>query len=331
MNGDNDLYLYDSQGNIQPTFAQEGGVFKEAMQYMNKAYRMDLIDPEMFTQKNEDFVAKFSNLQYLSAPSIWWNGEAVKTMLAQGVKDGGFYIIPGSSPVTWDNYGSVIAGGLMDRVMTVSKNSKYPERAMEFINFLYSEEGVLLLRNGVEGKHWVMEDGMPEFTEETLQAMKVDPQFVQKTGITAYQNIAGLSGDSRTEQGAYLDLRYNEKTMKFNVSEADIDFNSHYDVSYPGQAFVRAEEAGLTEIRYFDTTWQGLMPDLTNDMKMIQGKITNYVMPFIAKLIMSKDEAEFEANWDKGTSDISAMGYTELYQWIQEANVEALQSLSELQ
>ena len=111
MNGDNDIYLFDASGNIQPTLSEDG-IFKQALQFMNNAYRMGLCDPEMFTQKNSDFLAKNKNLQLLTLPTNWWNGDAQKTMLSQGIKDGGFFLLPQLTPITWENYGSPIAGGL---------------------------------------------------------------------------------------------------------------------------------------------------------------------------------------------------------------------------
>jgi putative aldouronate transport system substrate-binding protein len=330
MNGDNDIYLFDASGNIQPTLS-EGGIFKEALQFMNKAYRMGLCDPEMFTQKNSDFLAKNKNLQLLTLPTNWWSGDAQKTMLSQGIKDGGFYLLPQLTPVTWENYGSPIAGGLSDRVYTISKNCKNPDRAMQLINFLFSFDGNKLLRNGIQGKQWDMENGKPEYTDETLKAMQSDPQFIQRTGIGAYyNNMCGLSGESKDNNGEYLALNFTDKAIKFSVTEADKDYNTHFGVSYPGEAFVKAQEQGKTKIEFFDNTWQSLMPDQPNDMKMISGKIVNYQLSWVAKCIMSGTEADFEKNWKQGVSEMNNMGYDKLYAWIEANNKIAVEKLKAL-
>ncbi len=331
MNGDSDIYLFDASGNIQPTISENGGIFKEALQFMNKAYRLGLCDPEMFTQKNADFLAKNKNLQLLTLPTNWWNGDAQKTMLAQGIKDGGFFLLPELTPVTWENYGSPIAGGLSDRCYTISTNCKNPDRAMELINFLFSFDGNKLFRNGIQGKQWDMENGKPEYTNDTLKAMQSDPQFSQKNGIGAYyNNMCGLSGESMDNNGQYLSLSYTEKAMKFSITEADKDFNKHYGVTYPGEAFIKAQEQGKTKIQFFDNTWQNLMPDQPNDMKMISGKIVNYQLAWAAQCIMSGSEADFEKNWKRGVSDMKNMGYDKLYSWIEQNNKIAVEKLKSI-
>ena len=315
MNGFDDAYLFSPDGQIQPTFSAAGGVFKDGMKFMNKAYGMGLLDPEMFTQKNTDFLAKNKNLQLLSVPSNWWNGDAYKSMLAQGIKDGGYYMIPGSTKTVWDSCNSPVAGALMDRSYTIAKKCQYPDRAMQLLDFLFSTKGNFLMRNGIQGKHWDMENGKTEYTDATLQAMKTDTQFAQKTGIGLYNNMCGLSGDSKDENENYLSLTYTEKAIKFNVTDADKDFCSHYSVNYPGQAYLKAQDEGKTKMAFFDNTWQGLMPDQSNDIKMIKGKVTNYVLPWVAKLIMSKTDNDFEKNWTKGVEDLNAMGYDQLIKW----------------
>jgi hypothetical protein len=292
---------------------------------------MGLCDPEMFTQKNSDYMAKNVNLQYLTTPNTWWNGDAQKTMKTQGINDGGFYILPELSPVTWEGYGSPIAGGLADRVYTISKNCKNPEKAMELLNYLFSFKGNKLFRNGIQGKEWDNENGKPEYTDDTLKAMQTDPQFSQKTGIGSYyNNMCGLSADSKDENGQYLSLGYTDKAMKFNITEADKNFNTHYNVSYPGEAFVKAQQEGKTKIEFFDNTWQALMPDMPSDMKMISGKIVNYQLAWVAKCVMSASDNAFEENWAKGVADMKGMGYDKLYQWIEENNKIAVDKLKTL-
>ncbi|MEK4239955.1 extracellular solute-binding protein [Paenibacillus sp. FSL H7-0714] len=328
MDGVADAYLIDAKGNLQSNFTAEGGIFKDAMQFMNKAYNMGLVDPEMFTQKNTDFVAKVKNLQILSVQSTWWNGDAQKAMLAQGIKEGGYYQIPGLTPSVWEGYGSPILGGLSTRSFVISKNSKNPKRAMQFLNFLYSYKGSHLLNNGIEGKHWDLENGKPEFKDATLEAMKTDSTFRETSGIGLYANMIGLLGND--DSGNPLTLGSTDKAMKFNVSDADKDFNAHYGVDYPGQAFIKAQEAGKAKVEKFDTTWRDLMPEQPSDIKMIEGKISNYELPWVAKLILSKSDAEFEKMWTKGVEDMKAMGYDELMKWTIENNASAVQQVSEI-
>ena len=126
------------------------------------------------------------------------------------------------------------------------------------------------------------------------------------------------------------DLMTSEKAMKERVTEVDKGFCDHYQVSYPGEAFQKAAEEGKCNIQFFNTTWQALMPDMPDDIKLIKGKIENYSLDFVAKLILSETDEEFEKNWETGNKELEEMGFTEFYRWNQEANQKALEALKSL-
>lgn len=322
MNGSN-WTVVDPQGNATPMFSAEGGVFKNALKFLNKAYNMGLVDPESFTQKNADFLAKNKNLQLLSAPSLWWQADAQATMQAQGIKDGGFYVIPGATPHTWQGYGSKVAGALSDRVFVISKNSKHPERAMQLLNFLYSYEGSRLLASGVEGVQWNRDSGSPELTDATLEAMKTDKDFAQKTGIGLYNNLNGLSGtsnDSRDDEGNLLNLNFTAKAIATKTTEADKDFSQHYGAATPAEVFQKFNDEGKSKIDNFENTYAGFYPALPNDLQLINGKIDTYSKTWAPKLIMAKNDAEFEKIWKSGVDAMNSMGLDKQIAWELEQN-----------
>ena len=71
-------------------------------------------------------------------------------------------------------------------VYIISAQTKYPEKVMEFLNFMNSEEGMLLQRYGIEGVHYTMVDGKPRLTDEWLQKYNEDPNALKKEGIDLY-------------------------------------------------------------------------------------------------------------------------------------------------
>lgn len=68
-------------------------------------------------------------------------------------------------------------------VTLISKNCSDPEKAIQLISFLISEEGQKLIMLGVEGEHYTMENGRAVLTPETKQLMDADYQaYVQQIG-----------------------------------------------------------------------------------------------------------------------------------------------------
>ncbi|MEI6051809.1 MAG: hypothetical protein WCQ44_03820 [Opitutaceae bacterium] len=328
MNGSN-YTTVDLKGNVTPMFTDKGGVFKNAMKFLNKANALGLVDPEMFTMKNDQWQAKFKNLQLLSNPANWWNGDVVKAMTAAGIKDAGYYIVPGSMPMQWQGYGSALAGNTPTRILVISKTCKNPDKAMELINYLFTFEGARLAHSGVQDVHWSLVNGKPEIKDETFAASKSDAEFNRKSGIGIYNNMIGLGYNSRAKSGNFLGLSNTDKAIKMGVSEGDKDFNAKYGVDYPGQAFVKLAEKKKISIGYFDLTYQNLYEEKSSDLKLIDGKINDYSMSFAAKLALAKP-ADFESVWTTGVKEMKAMGLDTLYAWELAQNKKALAQLASL-
>ncbi len=315
MNGEGCLFGPNCE--VQPMFGEGADIFKKAMKFMNKANRMGLCDPEMFTMKNADFVGKHANLQYLSVPCTWYNSDAIATQREQGVAetDLGWRMIPGAFPEMYGGYPSIF--GSSDRPTVISKNCKNPEAAMRFLDYMSSFEGSRILMSGVEGVHWEIIDGKKEFTEEIMQRRLDDfAEFRKETGIGLFWNMQGLANNARDEEGQYLDLGKTDKAVVAGLSEADKDFSEHYGVEYPAQAY-----QARGNITYFNLEPSNMAKALDNDMQMIETQCENYYMTLVAKLINSSSDEEFEKNWEAGCAELDAMGYNKMME-AYTANVE---------
>ena len=53
----------------------------------------------------------------------------------------------------------------------ISKKCKYPERAMELLNYAWSYEGSYLFQNGVQGENWDIIDGEPQYLDAYVQGL----------------------------------------------------------------------------------------------------------------------------------------------------------------
>ena len=327
MNGEG--YLLGPNCELQSMFGEDADVFKRAMKFMNKANRMGLVDPEMFTMKNTDFAGKQANLQLLTVPCNWYNAESNKAQEELGITDTGYYMVPGAFPdVLGEGYR--IYGGY-DRPTAISAKCEHPEAAMKLLDFLYSYEGSRLLLSGIEGEHWEEIDGKKELTDETIQRRLTDSNFAQETGIGLYGNMVGLQSNSLDEDGEYLSLSYTDRAMTATLSEADKAYAEHYGVEYPAQAFQKLEEEGKVDILYFNQTGLSMMEPLDSDMKMIETQCNAYYPTLVAQLINAESDEEFEKIWEDGVAQLDAMGYNQLYATIQENMAEALELAASIQ
>ena len=59
-------------------------------------------------------------------------------------------------------------GDVFSRYLAISTQCKNPAAAAEWVDYLYSDEGYMMVNFGVEGKSYNMKDGKPVYTDEIL-------------------------------------------------------------------------------------------------------------------------------------------------------------------
>ncbi|MBB3111337.1 putative aldouronate transport system substrate-binding protein [Paenibacillus phyllosphaerae] len=136
---------------------------KELLQYLNKLYSEKLLDPEVFSQKEAEYLAK------------------------QGSGNTGFFFDQTNNPFLpiADQYTGIapLEGPHGDRLQSqgapvprdfgsfaIASVNEHPEAALRWVDYFYGEEGSTLLRFGREGEHYELKDGIPYYTEQFLQS-----------------------------------------------------------------------------------------------------------------------------------------------------------------
>jgi len=319
---------FDPQLTIARSMYSEDGGYWKSTKFLFKAYQLGLVDPEMFTQRHADWQNKLNNLQLLTQPYLD-NSTVSIAAEERGIEYGGYMILPGASEHVYA--GNIERFGGAIRALVISKNNKHPERTMEFLNYLYSFDGTRLIQSGVEGKHWTRVDGKPEFTEETLQRRMNDPNFRDATGIGKYVELSGLAGYViHPEDGQYLALSLTDQAIAQQLNNLSEDFNAHYGVEYPAQAFLRLQEQGKTSIDYYDLSFLGLLPQAPEEIRQIDTKIESYMTTMSPRLILAKDEEEFEKIKQEAMQELAALGHDKSAEFWVKAYYEAYEQVKSL-
>lgn len=143
---------------------QEGSYYLKSLQWFNKFYQNGMLDEDSVTQTWQDYLAKANKGQ----SAIWPFGYMGDlnfnpnntSLLAEGK---GYKRIPFTSMKIADGKTSTIGNNWY---WAVSSSSTHKDKAIEFLNFLYSDEGALVNNLGPEGIGWQLNDkGEPEATE----------------------------------------------------------------------------------------------------------------------------------------------------------------------
>ncbi|WP_418037934.1 extracellular solute-binding protein [Paenibacillus xylanilyticus] len=298
----------------------ESSNFWTALNFYNKAQRRGLLDPDSLTMKNNDYMAKATAGQIVVGPATWAMGD----FNAQHSSEGKGYLVVPAGKLAWT--GAVNPLGWQDKAYSISKTSKNPEKAMEFLNYIYSYEGARTMYNGVEGKHWKTVDGKPTLTDETLSLKAAGGAPYEATGLSLDRNIIGLGGSMINPNDKMpVDLFTSEEALSKAATPLEKDFAEYYGASYSGEVFKQFIDEG--KLNTF-TTWMNGMSDeeivqrntvpgvtLDDKLKKQESELKELAAREAAKIILSKDDQAFEANKQAALAAFKKAGADEFSAW----------------
>jgi len=309
--------------NFISTLTDETSNFWVAMDFYNKAHRRGLLDPDSLTMKNNDYMAKATAGQIVVGPATWAMGD-FNAQHPEG--DKGYIVVP-AGKLAWT--GGVNPLGWQDKTYAISKSSKHPEKAMQFLNYIYSYEGARTMYNGVEGTHWTMVDGKPTLTEETLALKSKGGTEFEASALSLDRNLIGLGNAViNPNDNQPVDLFTSEEALAKAATPLEKDFAAHYGAEYSGQVFKKQIEEGKLNTW---TTWMNGMSDdeilkrntvpgvtLSEEHKKTEAALKELAARQAAKIILSKDDAEFQKNKQEAIEAFKKGGADEFTQFYNE-------------
>lgn len=265
--------------------------FKEMVQMLNQLYREGLLDKDWVTLDWNQLEEKITKgYTFCTVDSNWIATRPNQSLRVQGGEDADFrsYKVVGNG-VTADEttYNSRNTLGWGDWCIT--KNCKDPVAAMQFCNFMASEEGQYLTLWGVEGEHWDYVDGKHQPRQEVLDSYRADEVACSReTGIRRYRmfvkNGTGKDGtpyDLVTKWEPTSDWQYAYQ------ASADTDL---YDNSY----------------------YAGLEPAGSTPEGLIAQKVADIYDEYVPKMVNAASQEDCVAQYDAMISSMETAGLVKL-------------------
>lgn len=285
----NDYFDYSS-GKVDMVFMQP--YYKEALRTYNQWYRQGLINPEQWAFKNDQKNAAYASKDMLSYWGYYWS-------LLQGtgeVEKINFETIDYPMPAgrssdqlkIHDDYYSAGYQGVF-----ITKDTKYPDRCIQYVDFLMSDEGQLLQRYGVEGITWEPdENGRPKETElKTKTEAESQEKMQRELGVYNY-NFAWLTSNWAIVYGAH------------NTYSAYPGMLNDFKIMTPHQ-----QNELLSDLTY-------ALRD-TDELALREQMFSTWATDTAAVCVAESEEA-FEAAYDKFISDMKHSGVDQLCEYFQE-------------
>lgn len=149
--------------------------YKAYLEYLNKLYKEKLLDQDIFSQSWEQYVAKGA-AQRVGVFPTWPIVMVGFTDVTEAAK---YPLLPAlTSPVNNEKIVTKISEIKRGR-FAITKENKNPEATMRWVDYMYSQEGSILARLGVEGKNW-------KWTDDSKSAWQlITPEGMNSTQANA--------------------------------------------------------------------------------------------------------------------------------------------------
>lgn len=292
-------YMYKADnGEIVNNYLDPDSPLWMSLEYGYKANQLGLLDPDSFTMKQADLAAKSQAGQYLGS-SINWYVNSHYTKEAEKDRDTlkGYVAVPVEGSYVVSNNSTEV--GETNKLMAITKNCEYPEKAMEVLDYLYGDEAGRLLYSGIEGEHWENVEGVPTLKQETIDASLINDDAWKKTGIKngSLVNFFGLGQfDISEEDGEPMSLWNTEEVYTQNLTALAKDACDYYGASYTYEIYENEIKEG--KMKDFSALMQDVpsaLPDTDDDIKRIDSKLDDIITKAIPKVVLAEDKKAFES------------------------------------
>lgn len=189
---------------------------REYFRWLNHMNTVGLLDPESFTQKYDQYLAKIASGRVVGLIDASWEiNDAVNALKASGKFD-----------QTYGRFGAVLKSGIRAAYnqptgfsggwgIGITTSCKDPVAAIKFLDFLASPEGQVLNNWGVLGKQYVMQGSKRVIPDAVMSQKKNDNATFQRTSGVGNYNVSIRYGDGvKDRTGNYYTATFPEQIIE---------------------------------------------------------------------------------------------------------------------
>jgi len=284
----------------------DSSTYKAGLKYLFKANQMGLIDPDSTAQNYDGFNTKVANGQYMLVPFNWAGYGKTDVEDFHGYAS----LWPESAEV--QSYGPYVTGETYK--IGISSACENIDKALAFIDWYYSSEGIMFIQRGPEGELWEYDDnGKAVYTDKYLTAYKSGEAIIMEDGgdfgeagmVFNASPVSSWTKDPATGQPYYIStMDRNTLTAQF-VNYMSQDWREHFDGAIDMYTWVMENDPDRLTIK---SNKLGFIPAPSDEMATLTAQIGNLVREASWKMVFAKDEAEFDSIWEQLKTDAEALG-----------------------
>ncbi|NWL86990.1 ABC transporter substrate-binding protein [Paenibacillus sp. 79R4] len=232
---------------------------KEYFRWLNHMYNEGLLDKDTFVQKDDQYKAKIASGRVLGLIDQEWGYQDAENALKTAGKDEYTYAhFPVTLTEEYEDH-SFQSAGVDGYGIAITTACKDPVRAIQFLDWMSSDEGQVLRNWGIEGKHYTVDGNGLRVIPTEIQERKTNDStnFTKESGVGLYLTFGARYGDGVKDPSG-----------------------NYYTTSFPEQivaGYTAAEKETLGA--YQATTWKDLFPQESDFPAKEWGALYNMPVP----------------------------------------------------
>jgi len=305
--------LNKADGTDTVSILEDDSPYIRSLKFYFQANRMGLVDPESRTQNWDNMVKKYEDGAVLFSPWAWLGQPAYNTM--ERLNAGKGFMMAPVDDLEIFSYGATPQGTKF--VVGVGSNTQDPERMIEFIDWLYSPEGVMMSTSqegstsGPEGLTWKMDNDRPVLTSFGITAMLDNGTEMPEEwgggswgiGTSQLNFTTVIPKDINPNTGFPYDFKLWESYQEFTMTP----------VHKSWQMFMGASST----LEYLEEKNQYIVapgtdyyaPAETTEISTLRAKCKAIIVDTSWQMVFASDETEFNRLLDSMQRRVKELGY----------------------
>ncbi len=310
-----------ADGSCIQSIIDNDGIYKEALRFFYEANKLGLVDPDSYNQTFDMVAQKYKEGRILYSFWPWLGAGHYNTV--EHIEEGKGFATVIIDDMKCLEYGCMPDGKVGTGIM-MGRNCEDPQRVAEFIDWLYSFEGIMASETengstaGPKGICWDIVDDKPVITSlgeklivngEDIPLPKSLGEGTWRDGCCAlnYKSVGVLNKDEDTGI-SYNYLTWDDYKKK-TATKLSQSWQAYYNTSLLPIEYL--SNKNMLMIFPGDNI---AMPDYSPELVAIKEKCRQIIIDYSWKMVFAKDDEKFESYFKDMVKMVKSIGFDKVFE-----------------
>ncbi len=318
---ENGFVLAKADGSDYQSILDDDSLYYRSLKFYFEANQMGLVDPDSRTQSYSDVFSKYQDGAVLFSPWDFMGMSAYNT--DEHMEEGkGFMMVDIDDMMIYEHGCS--QDGNYDEVICIGADVEDPQRMVDFVDYLYSDDGIYenqAAENGgsagLEGITWEMVDGEPQLTDYGIDVFYNQSSDVIPGDTNGNTYRDGISMLNYTAVNL-TEIAENGFPYSYELWESEMNRTATVLQTKWSEAM-----GADTTIDYLEKNGKLLVSpgceynegEESAEIKEIREAVKRIVIENSWKMVFASDEEEFNSLWKEMKSKCDGLGFEDVYEF----------------